>query len=302
MSEKRSSNLSIYQLVTDRVIEAILRNQAVPWACPWRTGGYEGAPANLASKRAYSGINVLLLSMSGFRSKWWLTFRQVQKLGGTVKKGQRGTPIVFWSIVEKPDRDKEGTTKHIPLLRYSTVFNVEAQAEGINLPTENAETPIVVNPIESCEAIISSYINPPKFTEDGNAAYYSLASDTVNLPPRESFKSAEEYYSTKFHECIHSTAHPKRLDRKLASALSSFRSETYSREELVAEIGSCLLAAQAGIDAVTQSNSVAYLQGWVSVFKDQPRMLLEAAGAARKACAHILDGLDEVQTNEEVGM
>ena len=169
-------------------------------------------------------------------------------------------------------------------------FNLE-QCEGIEPPLEDETTPIEINPIDACENILKNFSNKPKIVEREQQAYYRISDDTVNMPKAESFESAEARYDTLFHELLHSTAHPSRLDRKIgASLLNFFGSESYSKEELIAQMGSSFLCAIAGIDAVTFDDSVSYLQGWVSAFKEKPKMIVEAASQAQKAVDYILNG------------
>ena len=133
----------------------------------------------------------------------------------------------------------------------------------------------------------------PQIVEREQQAYYSVSEDLVNMPRRSSFESAEAMYDTLFHELIHSTAHPSRVDRKIGTLRSFFGSENYSKEELIAQMGSSFLCAMAGIDAATFDDSVSYLQGWVSAFKEKPRMIVEAASQAQRAVDYILNGKKE---------
>jgi antirestriction protein ArdC len=269
-----------YELLTERVIEAILANKVVPWRKPWRTDSATQLPSNLATKRPYRGVNVFILSMMAYRSPWWVSFKQAAALGGAVRKGERGTPVIFWTTLERRDDPTEKSVK-IPLLRHSTVFNLE-QCEGIEVPPLEPLTASPVNPIESCEAIVNGFHDRPTVRGSGNSAFYSITDDLVNVPPRHAFESTEEFYATLFHELVHGTAHPSRLNRKLTSA-KALQTADYSKEELIAEMGASLLCARAGIDAVTFDNSVAYLQGWVATLQERPRLIIEAASAAQRA-------------------
>ena len=286
MSVEGKGNMNTYEMITERVIQAIEKNGTMPWQRPWQSRVGSGVfPVNLASRRQYKGINTFLLSMMGFTSPFWATYKQVNELGGNVRKGEKGVPVIFWSILEKKD-SKTGEIEKIPFLRHSTVFNSE-QCENLVVPAfESAK--VEINPIESCEAIVNSYVNKPTIEHKEQQAFYSLTRDVVNMPKLGSFTNAEEYYSTLFHELVHSTAHESRLDRKTLKGRCLFGSEDYSKEELVAEFGSSFLCATAGIDSVTINNSAAYLKNWVSALRDQPRMLVEAAAQAQKACDHIL--------------
>lgn len=286
LSVEGKGNMNTYELITERVIQAIEKNGAMPWQRPWQTRVGSGVfPMNLASRRQYKGINTFLLSMMGFSSPFWATYKQVNELGGNVRKGEKGVPVIFWSILEKKN-PKTNEMEKIPFLRHSTVFNSE-QCENLVVPAiETAK--VEINPIDSCEAIVNGFVTKPTITHREQQAYYSLSQDIVNMPKIGSFNKAEEYYSTLFHELVHSTAHASRLNRKTVKNCNFFGSESYSREEILAELGSSFLCATAGIDSVTIKNSAAYLKNWVSALRDQPRMLVEAAAQAQKACDYIL--------------
>ena len=282
--------MNTYEVITERIIEAIEKNKTLPWRRPWSTYRSNSLPRNLSTKKAYHGINVFLLSMSGFKSGYWVTFKQAKALGGSVRRGEKGCPIVFWSVYEKTDPETK-KVETIPFIKHSTVFNVE-QCDGLNVPQEK-ETQDRINPIDACEKILIEFRDRPQIVEREQQAYYSLANDLVNMPKRNTFDCQEEYYSTLFHELSHSTAHPSRIGRKITQRITFFGSEDYSKEELVAEFASSFLCAHAGIDSATENNSVSYLQGWVSALRERPRMLIEAAQQAQKAANYIL-GINEV--------
>lgn len=278
--------MSTYELITQRVIEAIEKTGNLPWRKPWHSRAVSSLPCNLTNKKPYRGINVFLLSMMGFNSSYWLTFKQAKALGGSVRRGEKGCPVVFWSVLEKRN-PKTNEIEKIPFIRHTSVFNVD-QCEGIEIPAEQTSQSPRVNPIVECEAIVAGFTASPKIIHREQQAYYSPSADIVNMPIRDSFENAEEYYSTLFHELVHSTAHTSRLNRRSTNRLSFFGSEDYSKEELVAEFGSSFLCATAGIDAHTINNSAAYIKNWVSALRNQPKMLVEAASQAQKACDFIL--------------
>ena len=196
----------IYQLVTDRVL-ALLQQGVVPWKQPWKTtGGPVLPPSNLLSRRPYRGINVFLLITQGFASPYWLTFKQAQMRGGHVRRGERGTPIVFWRIDQHTEdsEDEESAAEHRRiLLRYYTVFNVE-QCEGIDLPgAEPVEDATAFDPIPACEAVYGNMPHPPELRHGGERAFYRRSTDLVQLPRPEAFSRPEYYYSTQLHELAH---------------------------------------------------------------------------------------------------
>ncbi len=269
-----------YDVVTESIIKQLERGVA-PWRKPWRTE----MPANLVSKKEYRGINIFLLACQGYGSRYWLTYRQAQMLGGNVKKGEHGTQVVFWKISEFSKESAETgeiENRKSILLRYYTVFNLE-QCEGIKSP----EPASVINPIEQCESIVQQMPNRPKFEQDSRACYRPSI-DTVGMPARSAFHSAEEYYSTFFHELTHSTGHPCRVGREGIMNHNPFGSEDYSKEELVAEMGAAMLCAVAGIASQTLDNSAAYLQSWINKLKSDSHLIVSAASQAQKAADFIL--------------
>jgi antirestriction protein ArdC len=269
---------SVYEIVTSRIL-AELERGVVPWRKPWRTL----PPANLISKKPYRGINVFLLALAGYGSQYWLTYRQARALGGNVRRGEHGTKIVFWKFdtYETETADGESEERKSAFLRYYTVFNLE-QTEGLKallaLPP--------ASPIESAEAIVKGMPNPPAFEQNVQAAYVP-SRDVVTMPSRTAFDSQAEYYSTLFHELTHSTGHAKRLAREGFDTPQKFGSESYSREELIAEMGSAMLCGVAGIEQSTLANSAAYLKTWIERLKSDSRLVVSAASAAQKAADYI---------------
>jgi antirestriction protein ArdC len=269
-----------YEVVTESIIKQ-LESGVAPWRKPWRTE----MPANLASKKEYRGINVFLLASLGYGSRYWLTYRQAQTLGGSVRKGEHGSKVVFWKMDEYRKEDKEtGETENRKsiLLRYYTVFNLE-QCEGIKSP----EPTRVIAPLEQCETIVNSMPNPPGFEQDSRA-FYRPSTDTVGAPARSAFDSVEEFYSTLFHELTHSTGHPSRVGREGIMEHNPFGSEDYSKEELVAEMGAAMLCGVAGIQSRTLNNSASYLQSWINKLRSDSRLIVSAASQAQKAADYIL--------------
>lgn len=275
------SNADIYQSVTVRILECLDKG-VVPWRKPWAVM----APRNMASGHVYRGINTILLACAGFDSPYWLTLKQANDLGGRIKRGERGTPIVFWKIIERPNAKDEDDDRFFLLKRF-TVFNAE-QTEGIEIPTVQART---FDPIAECEAVVASYKEPPSILQMGRQAAYLPALDRIWIPKPEHFVSPAEYYSTLFHELVHSTGAEHRLARKGVVDPSSFASHTYSFEELVAECGAAFLCAHAGISSQVIDNSAAYIQSWASKLRSEPRWIVDAASKAAKAADFILGKL-----------
>ncbi|MCI0718303.1 MAG: ssDNA-binding domain-containing protein [Acidobacteria bacterium] len=281
--------MTVYDLVTKQILEQ-LEKGVVPWQKPWNIE----APKNLSSGRPYRGINVILLGMRGFASPWWVTFRQAKERGGHVRKGERGSTVVFWKRDTHKVRNEEtgeDETRQRFVLRYYTVFNV-AQCEVIQAPAPRAP----LAPIQAADAVVVGMPNPPRIRL-GAAACYIPGLDTVEIPARDSFHSIEGYYSTLFHELTHSTGHESRLNRKGIMDVIRFGSEDYSKEELVAEMGAAMLCASVGIEA-TRDNSAAYIQTWLKNLRNDSRLVVMAAAQAQKAADYILDRANEEECAE----
>jgi antirestriction protein ArdC len=280
----------IYQTVTDKFLEKLEQGQ-IPWQKPWRTG----LPMNLVSKKAYTGINVLLLGMTKYVSPYWVSYKQAVELGGFVKKGEKAHMVVFWKFLKVDDKNNPGEEKKIPLLRYYLVFNVE-QCEGLESKIPVVET-LEFNPLEECEKIVDGYQGKPEIEFGGHSASYSPSIDRIRMPHKENFKSVEGYYSTLFHECVHSTGHSKRLNRDDVVKSDGFGNHGYSKEELTAEIGAAMLSSMGGIES-TFDNSTAYLQSWLKSLQNDKKMIIYAAARSQKAVDHILGKVKVEETQE----
>lgn len=267
-----------YQVITDRIL-GLLEQGTVPWQCPWDRD--QGAPRNLFSQRPYHGINVWMLTSMRYEAPYWATFNQVKAAGGSVKKGEKACPVVFWKVYEH-----EATEEKRFVLRYYNIFNA-AQCEGIAVPTPPDVTREPWEPLEQCTALVAGYPQAPAIVHGRNQACYSKVQDVVFMPDASSFPVREQYYSTLFHELGHSTGHTSRLDRKTLVDLAPFGSQTYSKEELVAEMTAAYLCGVCGIANTTVDQSAAYIKSWMKVLRDDPKMLVQAAGQAQKAADYI---------------
>lgn len=310
MKKTTSSNRpSIYQTVTDRIVSS-LKAGVIPWEKPWKTPRFTGGPfpRNFFTGKPYRGINVLLLWSSDYSSPFWVTFKQAQELKGNVRKGERGTPIVFYKqLPERTKQEGEATDEdeRAPfLLCYYTVFNVE-QCDGLKLP--EFEQPITTPEIdedELCECIVTAWEKRPALhltSPTEYRAYYRPSTDSVHMPARSRFVDAPHYYSTLFHELVHSTGHESRLNRTFGD---HFGDELYSKEELVAEMGAAFLCAIVGIaNEHTDRNTTAYIQNWISKLEADNRLVIHAAASAQRAADCILGESFEAKstaTEEEV--
>lgn len=281
-----ATKINVYDMVTDRII-AELEKGNIPWEKPWtgvRSGSY-----NRITKKPYSIINQILLKHSGE----YATFKQWSELGGHIKKGEKSEIVVFWKIYQKEEANEETGEKEvrkIPVLKYYNVFHI-SQVEGVE-PLASEQLNDEIEPIEEADKIITDYINREhlNFTEcKSNRAYYRPSDDSVVVPLKEQYNLINEYYSTTFHELTHSTGHKNRLDRLETGAVASFGSETYSKEELVAEIGSATLMNVTGIETPkTFKNSTAYIQNWLKVLKNDNKFIVSASSKAEKAVNYIL--------------
>ena len=278
---------SVYEMVTDRIISQ-LKQGVIPWQKPFtgiRSGAY-----NRISKKSYSLLNQMLLQYDGE----YATFKQWESLGGHIRKGEKSEIVVFWKIQPVEDIKEDGTkqVKQIPLLRYFNVFHI-SQVDGVEPLPKDALNDI--EPIEKAESILHDYWNRENITVEhvkGNDAYYSPSRDLIRLPLFEQFTDANEYYSTAFHESVHSTMKENRCNRTedRKGRLVAFGSNEYSKEELVAEIGSANLMNIIGIETKKSfRNSTAYIQNWLSVLKNDVKFIVSASGRAEKAADYILN-------------
>ncbi len=295
----KSRGPDVYQIVTDKILE-LLDKGTIPWHKPWK-GGFEGIPKNAISKKPYRGVNVFLLAITaevmGYDSPYWFTYKQAQQYGGNVKAGEKSTFVVFWKWLDYVQTDKETgekTTDKVPFLRYYRVFNL-AQCEGVDLsklPVDAIDdTPdLDFSPIGACENVFGNMADCPPIYHDQGRACYIPSKDEIHLPKRENFTSVEDYYATAFHELAHSTGHDSRLGRHDKDRDLNFGSNTYSKEELIAEMGAAFLCGVCEIDNQIIDNSAAYIDGWRKKIKGDKKLVVNAAAQAQKAVDYILNG------------
>ena len=274
--------MDIYAAVTDRIIAQMEQDQ-IPWSKPWCSNA---KAVSHATGKPYSLLNQLLLGRPGE----YLTFKQCQEAGGHVKKGEKSSMVVFWKWIEQEDEDT-GEIKQVPFLRYYNVFHID-QCEGITAKyTQENTFPDGASTVETAQEIINDYLereNVKLTHSEGDRAFYRPATDEIVLPLRKQFVNTAEYYSTVWHELVHSTGHPSRLNR--LDKVAAFGSEVYSKEELVAEIGAAALVNHCGLESPTSfRNNAAYIQNWLSVLKGDKRFIVSAAGKAEKAVKLILN-------------
>ena len=279
----------VYEVITDRILERLEQGE-VPWHKPWNVKA--GFPKNLISKKDYRGINVFLTGSQRYESPYWLTFRQAKELGGNVRKGEKGTPCIFWKWLDY-DKENQDTgemeVRHRPMLRYYTIFNVSQ----CDLP--DGKVPEIegltndFDPIPACEGIVDGMPNRPKVEHGKTRACYNNALDTVSMPNQERFEAPTQYYNVIFHELTHSTGHASRLDRPGITAGHAFGDQDYSKEELVAEMGASFLCGAAGIENDVIESNTGYIAGWLKSLKNDKKLVVMAAAQAQKAADHILN-------------
>lgn len=293
MTEKQD----IYSKVTNKIITDLEKGD-LTWMKPWETSP-TGRPLR-SNGMPYHGVNVLILWMEaaekGYTTPIWMTYNQAQELGGQVRKGQKGSQVVYGNVYTKTETDETGeeTERTIPFLKTYTVFNVE-QIDG--LPAHYYAKPEYTRNdktrIEEAERFFEA--TGATIRHGGNKAYYSPALDAVQMPLFEAFYDSESYYGTLAHEVTHWTKHPSRLNREFEGG-KRFGEEGYAMEELVAELGAAFVCADLGIMPEPREDTAAYIQSWLKVLKDDKRAIFTAASHAQKAADfmhHYHDKADE---------
>ena len=274
--------MNVYEVITAEIVKK-LEAGVIPWQKPYT--GIDLPAMNFKSKKQYRGINKMLLGMTGYQSPYWLTYRQAAELDGQVKKGSKGHKILFAKMVKYEDTD--GKEQDKPIYRYSTVFNLTA-IDGIDCPYEGTQEVNEFQFIWNCEDAISQMNAhdkiPPIKIHDRNRACYIPSLDIIQTCAPELYVSDEAYYSTIFHEIIHSTGHSSRLDRNMKGGMQSIQ---YAKEELIAEIGACFLCGMTGIMTKTIENSASYIKGWLSHMREDPKLIVQASSKAQASMDYL---------------
>lgn len=310
----------IYKMVTDKIIGMLKSASPTDYHRAWKDDAFF-IPLNYDSKKPYRGVNRLLLQerigfAGAFRNPYFLTFKQIKKHKGTLKKGAKGYEVIYYSIRYVVPADKNSGRKafsstnaqkvldflhkyklsedivgRIPMIRYYNVYN-GADIENIDFKLDELQigraVPDSATENRAAKLIVENYPNPPAIKNEGNQAYYNPASDYIKLPKQEQFDTVNDYYRTLFHELTHSTGHNKRLNRGIHLMLEK---DDYAKEELVAEFGAVFLSAWAGIMWYNNKNHAAYLKGWNSAIKEAQndnKFLMRAASLAQQATDYIL--------------
>ena len=287
----------VYERVTNQIVSELERGVR-PWMKPWNAEHAAGRITRPLRGNGvpYQGINVLMLWLAaiekGYAAPIWMTFKQALDFKAHVRKGEAGSLVVYADKIIRTETDAEtgDETEHaIPFMKGYTVFNVE-QIDG--LPERfyakdevRGETVQRIARVESFFAATGATVR-----HGGNRAFYSPASDHVQMPPIEAFRDAESFYATLAHESCHWTKHPSRLDRDFGR--KRFGDEGYAMEELVAELGAAFLSADLELTPEVRDDHAAYIASWIKVLKDDRRAIFSAASHAQRA-ADFLHGLQK---------
>ena len=311
VKKKKKSNADIYEEVTAKVI-ASLETGEVPWKKPWISKTF----MNYVSKRPYRGVNPFLLSISAsvndYNSPYWLTIKQANELSikkwlkanglkdnaenrdsyadnykdnsTGIRKGEKATMIIFWSVFEVEDEDSEDGKKTIKYLKYINVFNTDQTDLGITYEKPDEE----FSPIEDAAKVIKDWEDKPNINHTGfDRACYIPSQDIIEMPKQGDFVSPELYYKILYHECIHATGHKSRVGR--VNDWTTFGSDPYAKEELVAELGASFLLNYVGIENEdTEENTEAYIKNWIAKLKSDPKLIVQASSQAQKGADYIL--------------
>lgn len=332
---KSVSPNEIYDYITALIINTVKTVGHLPWQKEWTGSGSENQAKNFVTKKPYSGANFFLLNFDikedengelylvpiKFVQPYYLTFTQIKEAKASLKKGSEARRVIYYTMIfgyddgtikiKTSDKnvfsqfvkdnnlsneqiEKNGST--LPVIKYYNVYRAD-DCTGLTFPEKTK--PKKTTPIQEAQSIIDGYPNPPKFTFVGDGAHYIPSKDVVNMPNIKAFSKEEFYYSTYFHEIIHSTGHSKRLNRgndtrKRDGSIED--KKAYAFEELVAELGAVFLCSESGILFTTRENSAKYLHGWnrtlISFLEDDNRFFLKASAQSQKAANWILDKID----------
>ena len=293
-----------HEVVAEKLIEQLKAGTA-PWQRPWEPGGASAyLPMNPTTGKRYKGINAIHLMAQGRSDGRWMTYKQAAAVGAQVRKGEKGTPVQYWKFSEEQNKVdesgrpvlnakgepvKETVQLERPRVFFATVFNAE-QIDGLPPIQKKEQTWSAVARAEHIlKASGASITHAP-----GDRAFYRPATDSIHLPDRGQFPSADNYYATALHELGHWTGHASRLDRDLAHP---FGSEGYAKEELRAEIASMILGDELGIGH-DPGQHAAYVGSWIKALQDEPLEVFRAAADAEKIHDYVL-AFEQKQVQEQ---
>ena len=293
--------------INNTIIEG-LQAKGLQWFKPFKDSVTMQWSALRSNGTPYKGINQFILSAKAMEKGWvnkWYTFAQVSKLGGRVNKGEKSTDVYLWKVnfaVEIAGKTQyfarlEDVPSHLQkqakkafFLQVFKVFSISQT----DLPLDTPSQPVEVSELDAddqAEAILQKWSSVVTLKHSGQGqAYYSPSGDYIHMPAKttEQWKSNGDYYKVFFHEAVHSTGHSSRLNRLDKAA--NFGSDEYSKEELVAELGALYLEAITGIQTAIDDfkNSQAYINGWISKLKSDPKLIMSASTKAHEAVELIL--------------
>ncbi len=299
-----SPRIDVYTRVTETII-AQLEQGIRPWMKPWQAGhkaGHVSKPLR-SNGQPYNGINILMLwgaaIQGGYEAPIWITFKQATELGGQVRKGEKGSLVVYANTIHKEELNDAGESieKTIPYMKGYTVFNVE-QVDGLPDHLYAKNQPEIANTAERLEAVESFVTNTGlTLKHGGSSAFFSPTGDYIQMPQYENFINRESYYAVLTHELTHWTGHESRLNRDFKNR---FGSAAYATEELIAEMGSAFLCSDLGITAEIREDHAAYMQNWLSVLKADKRAIFTAAAQAQRATDY-LHSLQKQELQKQAG-
>jgi len=281
--------MSVYDIVLKQ-ITAKLERGVVPWHQTWKSGAL---PMNYVTRKPYRGINIMLLAGNPYNSPYYLSFKQINARGGRIKSGETGHPVVFY----KPVTDRDDGEASYLVMRYYMVWNIQ---QTTLVPPETMDIP----PMPQGDALMDKMPDKPRIVHALANPCYIPSEDRILIPPPAEFESGEEYYAALYHELVHSTGHEKRLLRFPRDAVALFGSDSYSEEELVAEIGASFLCGMAGILPKTIDNNTAYIHSWLQKISSDKRIFIRAASAAQKAVDYVtgeLGGNEAIASPQQTG-
>ncbi|MFE9082934.1 ArdC family protein [Brevundimonas sp. NPDC003935] len=259
-----------------------------PWSRPWTTQGAVSRPLRHDAE-PYHGVNVLTLwvraARCGYARPVWMTFRQALALGGAVRKGEKGVPVVYAAPAAGDDRDDQPEARRSGrFLKRYIVFNLD-QIEGLGDRYPPPDRPNAADRIHHAERYFAA--SGADIREGGDTACYRPDADAVHMPAFEAFRDREAYYAVLAHELVHWTGHSSRLDRDLK--LGRFGEEAYAREELVAELGAAFVCADLGLTLEPRPDHAAYIASWLRVLRNDTRFIVAAAAHAERAARFLAE-------------
>ncbi len=283
--ETASKNRDVFTHVTKHII-GHLEKGIIPWKKLWTDAGL---PRNLLTGRLYRGVNVWLLNALNYEENVFLTYNQVKSIGGRIRAGEKAHTVILWQWIQAPKpKNAQSEARKIPLVKYCQLFNISQCAD---IPDWYLPGPQLskLDPLGVCDAIVTTMPNAPEVRYMGDEAYYHSFFDIVNMPSMARFVDTETYYTSLFHQLVHSTGHKTRLNRRELDGMLPDKIGECSLEELTAEIGACYLCSYAGIDGWEFRNRITYIENWITKLNKDKRLFVYASTQAQHAVDYILN-------------